>query len=147
MRKRFLKTVSFLLCLVMLCGIPAHAEEPAGPCASSQISGHSATLDKGSDGYLYVVFSIHTNRIMNTIGASSVVIQRYSFFQWVNERIYTSEDTPELLRNNAGYHTLGIRYDPLFPNATYRAIVYFYAESDTMISTAKGTTNTIPKTA
>ena len=144
MRKRFLKIVSFLLCLVMLCGIPAHAAEPAGPCASSQISGHSATLDKGSDGYLYVTFMIRANRVMNTIGASSVIIQRYSFFQWVNERIYTSEDTPELLRTNAGFHSLGIRYAPLFPNATYRAVVNFYAESDTMTSTGSDTTGTVP---
>lgn len=142
MRKRYLKIVSFLLCLVMLCSIPTNTYA-LEPYASSQISLHSATLAKGSDGYLYVVFTIRTNSVMKTIGASSVVIQRYSLFQWVNEHTITPEDMPELQRTNAGYHSLGIRYKPLFPNATYRAIVYFYAESDTMISTAKGTTDTV----
>ena len=141
MHKRYLNIISVFLCLVMLCGIPAHAVEPY---ASSQIATHSATMAKGTDGYLYVVYSITTNRVMNILGASSVVIQRYSLFQWVNEHTITPEDMPELLETNTSYHSLGIRYDPLFPNAKYRAIVYFYAESDTMISTAKGTTNTVP---
>ena len=140
MRKQYLKIVSFLLCFVMLCSIPVHAAEPY---ASSQITLHSATLDKGSNGYLYVAFTIDTNRVMNILGASSVVIQRYSLFQWVNEHTFTPENMPELLTTNDGGHSLIIPYDPLFPNATYRAIVYFYAESDTMISTAKGTTNTV----
>ena len=144
MRKRSLKTVSFLLCFVMLCSIPAHAAEPAEPYASAQISAHSAVLDKGTDGYLYVTFTIRTNRIMNIIGASSVVIQRYSFFQWVNEYTITPDDMPELLRSNAGYHALIIPYAPLFPNATYRAVVNLYAESDIMISTGSDTTNTVP---
>ena len=146
MRKRYLKIVVVLLCFLMLCSIPTHAYA-LEPYASSQISAHSATLDKGSDGYLYVMFTIDTNRVMNILGASNVVIQRYSLFQWVNEHIITPEEIPELLITNAGSHALIISYDPLFPNATYRAIVNFYAESDTMISTAKETTNTVPKTA
>ena len=143
MRKRYLKITVALLCLFMLFSIPVHASAPSEPYASSQITLHSATLDKGTDGYLYVMFTIHTNRIMNTIGASSVVIQRYSLFQWVNEHTITPDDMPELLETNDGYHSLIIWYNPLFPNAKYRAIVNFYAESDTMISTAKGTTNTV----
>lgn len=143
MRKRYLKIAVILLCLIMFCSILVHAYA-LEPYASSQISGHSASLLKGDDGYLYVFFTIHTNRIMNTLGASSVVIQRYSLFQWVNEYTFTPENMPELLITNAGYHALIIPYDPLFPNAKYRAVVNFYAESDTMISTAKGTTNTVP---
>lgn len=143
MRKRYLKIAVVLLCLFMLCSISTNTYA-LEPYASSQISGHSATFAKGSDGYLYVVFTINTNRVMNTIGASSVVIQRYSFFQWVNEHTFTPKDMPELLRSNDSYHVLGIPYDPLFPNATYRAVVNFYAESDTMISRATDTTDTVP---
>ena len=146
MRKRYLKVAAILLCFLMLCNIPTNAYA-LEPYASAQISAHSAILAKDSDGYLYVAFTIDTNRVMNILGASSVVIQRYSFFQWVNEYTFTPENMPELLTTNDDYHVLIIPYDPLFPNATYRAIVYFYAESDTMISTAKGTTNTVPKTA
>lgn len=144
MRKRFLKIASFILCFVMLCNIPAYAAGPAEPNASSQISAHSATLDKGSNGYLYVTFTINTNRVMNTLGASSVVIQRYSLFQWVNEHIFTPDDMPELLTTNDDYHILCIPYKPLFPNATYRAVVNLYAESDTMTSTGTDITNTVP---
>lgn len=144
MRKRHLKIAVVLLCFLMLFSIPVHASAPTEPCASSQISAHTATLDKGTDGYLYVTFAVWTNRVMNKLGASSVVVQRYSLFQWVNERVYTPDDMPELMRSNTGYFFLAIPYDPLFPNAKYRAIVNFYAESDTMISTAKETTNTAP---
>lgn len=143
MRKRNLKIAVVLLCLLMICSMPTHAYA-VEPYASSQISGHGATLAKGTDGYLYVVYSITTNRVMNTLGASSVVIQRYSLFQWVNECTFTSEDIPELLTTNAGYHSLGIRYNPLFPNAKYRAVVNFYAKSDTMTSTVTETTDTVP---
>ena len=143
MRKRYLKIAVVLLCLLMLCSIPADAYA-SEPYASSQISLHSASLIKGNDGYLYVFFTINTNRIMNTLGASSVVIQRYSLFQWVNEYTFTPENTPELLTTNDGYYDLLIPYKPLFPNAKYRAIVNLYAESDTMISTGADTTNTVP---
>ena len=143
MRKRYLKIAVVLLCFLMLCSVPVHAYA-LEPYASSQISGHSATLDKGTDGYLYVTFAIWTNRVMNKLGASSVVIQRYSFFQWVNECTITPDDMPELLTTNEGYHFLGIPYDPLFPNAKYRAVVNLYAESDTMISTGTDITKTVP---
>lgn len=143
MRKPYLKIAAVLLCLLMLCSISTNAYA-LEPYASSQISGHSATLDKGSDGYLYVIFTIGTNRVMNVIGASSVVIQRYSFFQWVDEYTFTPENTPELLTTNAGYHALCLLYKPLFSNATYRAVVNLYAESDTMISWVTDTTDTVP---
>ena len=143
MRKRYLKIEVVLLCLILLCSISTHAYA-VEPYASSQISAHTATLDKGTDGYLYITFAIWANRIMNKIGASSVVIQRYSLFQWVNEHTITSDDMPELLETNEGYHSLIIRYKPLFRNATYRAVVNLYAESDTMTSTGSDTTNTVP---
>ena len=143
MRKRYLKIAVTLLCLFMLFSIPVHASAPSEPYASSQIALHSATLDKGSDGYLYITFMICTNRVMNKLGASSVVIQRYSLFQWVNEYTITPEKMPELLTTNDGYHILCLPYKPLFSNATYRAVVNFYAESDTMISRATDTTDTV----
>ena len=143
MRKRYLKIAVVLLCLFMLCSISTNTYA-LEPYASSQISGHSATLAKGTDGYLYVTFTINTNRVMNTIGASSVVIQRYSFFQWVNEHTFTPENMPELLTTNDSYHALIIPYYPLFPNATYRAVVNLYAESDTMTSRVTDTTKTVP---
>ena len=144
MRKRYLKIAVVLLCFLMLCSISTHAYA-VEPYASSQISAHSATLKKGTDGYLYVTFTISTNRVMNTLGASSVVIQRYSFFQWVNEHTITPDDMPELLTTNEGYHALIVRYTPLFSNAKYRAVVNLYAKSDTMTSTVTETTNTVPK--
>lgn len=143
MRKRYLKKAVVLLCLFMLCSISTNTYA-LEPYASSQISGHSAALDKGSNGYLYVTFTIDTNRVMNTLGASSVVIQRYSLFQWVNEYTFTPENTPQLLTTNDGSHALCILYKPLFSNAKYRAIVNFYAESNTMISRATDTTDTVP---
>ena len=144
MRKWYMKIAAALLCLFMLFSIPVHASAPSEPYASSQIALHSATLDKGSDGYLYVTFTIDTNRVMNTLGASSVVIQRYSLFQWVNEYTFTPENTPQLLTTNDGSHFLCVLYKPLFPNATYRAVVNLYAESDTMISRVTDTTKTVP---
>ena len=141
MHKRYLNIISVFLCLVVLCSIPAHAAEPY---ASSQIATHSATLDKGSDGYLYIIFTITTNRVMNRLGASSVEVQRYVNSKWTTEYTYTVDNTPLLQTSNESYYALVIPYRPQYPNGTYRALVNLYAQSDTMISTGTDITNTVP---
>ena len=140
MRKQTLRSIALLLCLMMSLSVPVQAAEPY---ASAQIAHHSAQLIKGSDGYLNVVYSITANRDMNIIGASSVEIQRYSNSQWITEYTYTMENTPELVYYNYYYYALVLPYYPKYTNASYRALVHLYAESDTMISTVTDTTNTV----
>lgn len=140
MRKRYFSVLAVLLCMTIFCNIPAYAAEPY---ASEQINYHSATLDKGSDGYLYIMFTIATNRVMNRLGASSVEVQRYVNSKWITEYTYTVDNTPILQTSNDGYYALAILYTPQYPNGTYRAAVNLYAESDTMISTGTDYTNTV----
>lgn len=140
MSKQNLRITALLLCLTMFLSVPAQAAEPYG---SAQIAVHSAQLVKSSDGYLNVVFSITTNRVMNTLGASSVEIQRYVNSKWVTEYTFTVENTPLLQTDNASYYALILPYYPQYASASYRALVHLYAKSDTMTSTGTDTTNTV----
>lgn len=137
MQKRYARLLAILLCLTMLLGLSAQAAEPY---ASSLISGHSATLTKGSDGYLHVTFTIDANRVCDVIGATSVVIQRKNGSQWDTECTFTLTNTPELQDTNTSYHSLIIKYKPQSSSATYRAQVNLYAKCGSLTSTVTDTT-------
>lgn len=136
MKKRYARLFAALLCLTVLFCLAAQAAEPYG---SSLISGHSATITKGSDGYLHVTFTINANRICDVIGANSVVIQRKSGSSWVDEKTYTASSSPELQDTDTSYHSLVIKYRPQYSDATYRAVVNLYAKYGTLSSTVTDT--------
>ena len=126
MKKKLpIRVVVVLLCAAMLCGVPAHAAETR---ASERIDLSASTIEKTSSGYLLAYFMVQANDVMDVIGATSVEIQRYSLFNWVTEYTFTSEDIPELLTTNDRRHSTGLRYTPLFPNSTYRAVENIYAK-------------------
>ena len=136
MQKRYARILAVLLCVVMLFCLSAQAAEPY---ASSLIATHSATITKGTDGYLYVTFTISANRVCDVIGATSVAIQRKSGSSWVDERTYTVASTPELQDTDISFHSLVIKYKPQYSDATYRAVVNLYAKCGTTVSTGTDT--------
>ncbi len=126
MKKKLpVQVVVVLLCAAMLCGIPAHAAETR---ASERIDLSACTIGKSDSGKLNAYFMVQANGVMDVIGATSVEIQRYSLFNWVTEYTFTSEDIPELLTTNHGWHSAQLLYTPLFPNSTYRAVANIYAK-------------------
>lgn len=140
MRKRLWRTISILLCLSMICSISAYAAEAR---ASSRISGCSATLEKLSNGDLKLKFSITATGIMDSLGASSVVIERYNGNKWAEEQTYSFSDTPELQTSGENRYTVTLVITPQYADSNYRAEVTFYAEDSSGSNTKPVTTNTV----
>lgn len=133
MKKKWpIHILSVLLCMVMLCSIPAYAVEIR---ASDRIAYSAATLSKASTGDLSVFFSVRATDNMVRIGATSVVIQRSSGNDWVPEYTFNTSNTPMLLRDNKDRHSMVLTYSPRFTGVEYRAVVMIYVKDATGAST------------
>lgn len=132
--------LSVLLCMVMLCGVPAHAVETR---ASDRIYHSTATLSKASNGDLSVFFSVQATGIMEKIGATSVAIQRSSGSGWVTEYTFNTSNTPTLLRENKDRQVMTLTYSPRFTGVSYRAVVMIYAKDAAGISTQQLTSRAL----
>lgn len=132
--------LSILLCMAMLCGIPAHAAETR---ASDRIYHSTATLSKASNGDLSVFFSVQATGIMEKIGATSVAIQRSSGSGWTTEYAFNTSNTPTLLRENKDRHSMVLTYSPRFNGVEYRAVVMIYVQDASGTSTQQLISKTI----
>jgi hypothetical protein len=124
----------------MLCNISAYAAEMR---ASSQISLYSATLAKRSNGDLRLTYYIVATKTMDDIGASKVVVERYSGTRWVTEHTYSIKDTPELQTNEAKQYSNNLTFTPIYSGSDYRVTVTFYVKDSSGSSTKVVTTNTV----
>lgn len=141
MRKKWpVHILSVLLCMVMLCGIPAHAVETR---ASDRIYHSTATLSKASNGDLSVFFSVQATGFMEKIGVTSVAIQRSSGNGWVTEYTFNTSNTPTLLRDNKDRHSMVLTYSPRFTGVEYRAVVMIYVKDASGVSTQQLITRTV----
>ncbi len=72
MRKKWpVRALLVLLCMVMLCSIPAYAAEVR---ASDRIMHSTVTLSKKSNGDFSIYFSVQGAGKMDVIGATSVEV-------------------------------------------------------------------------
>lgn len=133
MKKKWpIRILPMLLCVVMLCNVPAYAAEAR---ESSRIAHSAVSLSKKSTGDLSVYFYVQATDVMEKIGASSVVIQRSSGNGWVTEYTFTTSNTPTLQRENKDQHGMVLTYSPLFTGVEYRAVVMIYVKDATGTST------------
>ena len=80
---------------------------------------------------------------MDTLGATKVEIYRYLHGQWEIEETFYWMDYPDMQDSNEYVCMVSIEYSTEYLEIPYYAIVYFYAESATMISTVTQKTNVI----
>ena len=80
---------------------------------------------------------------MDTIGISSIRIERYNGSRWVSEDTLTDEDFPYFMTSNKRSHIIDQAYTPRYDNVLYRAVVSFYAEDSGGKSTKSVTSNSI----
>lgn len=121
-----------LLCLTMLCNIPAYAVEAR---ASDRIYNSAVTLSKKSNGDLRVYFSVRATGIMEKIGATSVEIQRSSGSGWTTEYTFNTSNTPALLAEDTDWNGMTLTYSPRYTGVEYRAVVMIYVKDTTGVST------------
>ena len=133
MKKKWpIRALLVLLCMVMLCSIPAYAVETR---ASTRISHSGVSLSLKSDGDLSIYFTVRATDVMEKIGASSVAIQRSSNGNWVTEYTFTTSNTPTLQRENGDQYGAVLTYSPRFTEVEYRAVVMVYVKDATGTST------------
>ena len=141
MRKKWpVCALLMVLCMVMLCRIPAYAAEAR---ASDRIYHSTATLSKASNGDLSVFFSVRATGFMEKVGAISVAIQRSSGSGWVTEYTFNTSNTPTLLRESTDRHSMVLTYPPRFAGVSYRAVVMIYVKDATGISTQQSMSKTM----
>lgn len=129
-----------ILCIVMLCNVPAYAIEAR---ADDRIMHSSAMLSKKSNGNLTISFSVQGTGKMDIIGASSVAIQRNTITGWVTEYTFTTSNAPAIQGTGKFQHSATLTYSPLFTGKEYRAIVMIYVENATGSSIQQLTSRTI----
>ena len=139
MKKKWpIRVLLVLLCMTMLCSIPAYAAETR---ASDRIYHSAVSLSKKSNGDLSVYFSVQGTGKMDAIGASSVEIQRNTILGWVPEYTFTPSNAPEIQAENKSQHSATLTYSPLFSGKEYRAVVMIYVENATGTSTQQLTSS------
>ena len=117
------RSITLVLVFIMLgiLSVPAFAR------ASDEIRTCKAVLSLKADGDLNIFCSITTNNVMETIGLSSITIQRYSGSRWISEYTFTICNTAGMQSNDARTFSKTLTYTPQYLNSTYRAVVNFNA--------------------
>lgn len=133
MKKKWpIRALLVLLCMAMMCNIPAYAAETR---ASDRIYHSAASLSKKSNGDLSVYFSVQGTGKMDIIGASSVEVQRNTILGWVTEYTFTPDNAPEIQAESKYQHSATLTYSPLFTGKEYHVVVMIYVENASGTST------------
>jgi hypothetical protein len=141
MKKKWpVRALLVMLCMVMLCNIPAYAIEVR---ADDRIMHSTVMLSKKSNGDLSISFSVQGTGKMDVIGASSVAIQRNTITGWVTEHTFTPNNAPTIQAENKFQHSAVLTYSPLFTGKEYRAVVMIYVKDTTGTSTQQLTSRIV----
>lgn len=138
--KKMVRFFSSLLTVLVCCGIFASA---AYPRESPRIGSTSAVLSKDRYDDLCISCTIRANGVMDTIGISSIRIERYNGSRWVSEDTLTDDDFPYFMTSNQRSYIIEQAYTPRYTDVLYRAVVNFYAEDSGGKSTESVTSNSI----
>ena len=127
--KRFVRSVSLVLALVLFFATPVFASESITPKASNYFSRSSTYLVKISSTQFKAYFEITGTRTMTEIGAKTVKIQRSSDgVNWTTMKTYNSSDYSNMIVTNDFFHTSYFTYSGT-PGYQYRAFVTYYAKN------------------
>ena len=108
--------------------------------ASDRFNSYTANLYVVSNGDLDINFSVTASSTMDILGASRIVVERDNGYRWVTECTLTANNIPAMQTSNATQYSASIPYEPIDPNAHYRAVVTFYAKDSSGSSTVQATT-------
>ena len=132
MSKRFIHVTALILVLMTVFSIPAAAaaasiSSPAQPQSDAYIAAYYASTDSYSSGTVTVTFSTTGTDLMDTIGATSIVVYKWNSTQPVGS--LSSSYTASML----GHYrvTYGNSYTfTVTPGEKYYALVTCYAAKD-----------------
>ena len=97
--------------------------------ASEYITDCYAYADVSSNGYVTIKFDIRAPRVMDVLGAKTIIIQEQApaSSRWTSVATLSSADYPNMLAYNRRDYESDVYYNGR-SGYSYRAKVYFYAE-------------------
>ena len=151
MKKVFVRGFTFLLILSLCVGTTSVFATNIGPGAdaensttraSNYLSSYHAWLGSASNGTIYVYYDVDGTRVMDVIGAASVLVQEKNGNTWRTVKTYIGTTSNGMLTTNASGYVNSVSYKGT-SGKSYRAIVSFYAERNGGYDTATVTTSPI----
>ena len=132
MSKRFIHVTTLILVLMTVFSIPASAAaasapSPAQPQSDAYISSYYASISSQSIGTVTVDFATTGTSLMDSVGATSIVVYKWNSTQPVAS--LSSSYTASML----GHYRVGYGNSYTFtvtPGEEYYAFVYCYAAKD-----------------
>ena len=137
MRKRVCRGIFVLMMMILMTATAFAADTQR---ASDRFNSYTAKLYVVSNGDLDINFSVTASSTMDILGASRIVVERDNGYRWVTECTLTANNIPAMQTSNATQYSASIPYEPIDPNAHYRAVVTFYAKDSSGSSTVQATT-------
>ncbi len=142
MSKRFIHVTALVLVLMTVFSIPAaaaaaSAPSPAQPQSDAYIASYLAAIDSYSTGTVTVGFSTTGTDIMDTVGATSIIVYKWNSTQPVGS--LSSSYTSSMLGHYCFGHSNSYTFT-VTPGEKYYAVVSCYAAKDGGSSTRKYTT-------
>lgn len=126
--KRFIRSTSLMLAILMILVTPAFAAEELAPRASSYFMSASVYLHKTSATSFEAWFEVTATHGMQKLGARTVKIQRSADgSNWETIRTYSMDSYSNLTCENTVFHGSCISYTGT-PTYYYRAYVALYAK-------------------
>ena len=130
MSKRFIHVSALILVLMTVFSIPAAAASvpsPAQPQSDAYIAGYYATIGSYSKGTVTVTFSTTGTDLMDTIGATSIVVYKWNSIHPVGS-LYSST-TPSMLGHDRVLYGNSYTF-AVTGGEEYYALVTCYAAKD-----------------
>ena len=132
MSKRFIHVTALVLVLMTVFSIPAAAaaasvSPPAQPQSDAYIAGYYATIGSISKGTVTVAFNTTGTDLMDTVGATSIVVYKWNSTQPVAS--LSSNYTASMLGHYRVMYGNSYTFT-VTPGEEYYALVYCYAAKD-----------------
>lgn len=123
------KLIAILIMLTVIFSMSSVAN--AAFFASEYITDCYAYADVSSNGYVTIKFDIRAPRVMDVLGAKTIIIQEQApgSSSWTSIATLSSADYPNMLAYNRKVYDSEISYYGGKSGYSYRAKVYFYAEN------------------
>ena len=124
--KRLLKSLCFVMALVMLFTTTAFAAESR---ASNYFMMTSTYIDRYDDGELEIWFDVVAVDRMDKLGVREIKLQRSTDgSSWTTIKTYDMDDYSQMICENTAGHADCVTYSGASSRYYYRAFVEFYAK-------------------
>ena len=139
--RNIFKLIIFIIILNLLKPFSIKGAE-ISPYSSDLIHNYTASIESSNNNILTIKYLIFAKGKADEIGASKIIIQQKSGTSWTNVKIYTSNNTSNLIAYNSIIKDGNLTYNGGKGNE-YRAVVTLYVKSGNIIDTRIVTTSKV----